>query len=141
VHGTRAPFALPVCPCPTEDGPYAFRPSVPPLGAASVLPEPFEPIRRQLRVAHRRGDRAVPEVVLDRPRILAIVGELVSAAMPQRIFEGRMMDPGGAYFAQLILGRLSGLSARARLCTGTVVSRNARHPLPLRWRRRFGLLT
>jgi hypothetical protein len=34
------------------------------IGAASVPPKPFEPIRRQLRVAHGRGYRAVPEVVL-----------------------------------------------------------------------------
>jgi hypothetical protein len=50
-------------------------------GSPLVLPEPLEPIRRQRRVAHCRGNRAVAEVVLDRPRVLAIVGQLITARM------------------------------------------------------------
>jgi hypothetical protein len=41
------------------------------LRASSVLPEPFEPIRRQLRVAHRAGDGTVAQIVLDSSRVLA----------------------------------------------------------------------
>ena len=31
-------------------------------------------------IAHRRGDRAVAEVMLDRPRVLPVVGQLVPAS-------------------------------------------------------------
>jgi hypothetical protein len=51
----------------------------------SVLPEPLEPIRRQLRVPHRMLDVPVPEVVLDRPRVVAVVGELGAAGVAQHV--------------------------------------------------------
>ena len=60
-----------------------------------VLPEPFETIRRQSRVAHRRRDRAVPEVVLDRSRVLAIVRKLVAAGMPQHVAVDREGEARG----------------------------------------------
>lgn len=40
----------------------------------SVLPETFEPVRRQFRVPGRVLDIAMPEVMLDGSGILAIVG-------------------------------------------------------------------
>jgi hypothetical protein len=45
---------------------------------ASVLPEPFKPIRRESRVAYGRGNRPVAKVVLDRPGILPVIGQLVA---------------------------------------------------------------
>src|SRR5262245_5530089 len=50
-----------------------------------VFPKTFEAIRRQSRVAHSRVDRLVPKVVLDCPRVLAIVCELVAAGVPQHV--------------------------------------------------------
>jgi hypothetical protein len=42
-----------------------------------------KPIRRQSGIAHRRGNRAVAEIMLDRSGILTIVGQLVAAGMAQ----------------------------------------------------------
>ena len=55
------------------------------IGRRSILPEAFEAIRRQSRVTDRRVDRLVPKVVLDCPGVLAVVCELVAAAMPQHV--------------------------------------------------------
>jgi hypothetical protein len=43
-----------------------------PRAGQSDFPEPLEAIRREGRVPHRRGDRAVAEMVLDRPRIVSV---------------------------------------------------------------------
>ena len=43
-------------------------------GAGSIFPEALEPIRRQRGVAHRGRNRAVPEVMLDGPRVVSVVG-------------------------------------------------------------------
>src|SRR5450631_1962621 len=51
----------------------------------SVPPEIFEPHRTQLRVPGRVRDRNVPQPVLDRPGVDAIVGKLVAARMPQHV--------------------------------------------------------
>ena len=51
----------------------------------SVAPEIFEPVRRQLGVAHRVLDVLVAEVGLHRPRVCALVGELVAAGMAQHV--------------------------------------------------------
>src|SRR5262245_53404080 len=50
-----------------------------------VLPERLKPIRRQCRVTDGRVDRLVPEVVLDRSGVLAVVCEFVAAGMPQQV--------------------------------------------------------
>ena len=50
-----------------------------------ILPEPFEPVRRQGGVTDCRRDRAVAEIVLDSSRVLAIICELVAARMPQHV--------------------------------------------------------
>jgi hypothetical protein len=65
------------------------------LREASVLPEVLDPIRRQRGVAHRADDRAVPQVVLDRPRVLAVVGELIAAAMPKHVAVDEKPEPSG----------------------------------------------
>src|SRR6516164_3198895 len=49
----------------------------------SVPPEVFEPGLTQCRVARGVGDRDVPEPVLDRAGVDAVIGELVTAAMPE----------------------------------------------------------
>jgi hypothetical protein len=46
-----------------------------------VLPEAFEPIRSKSCVSHGRDDRSVAEIVLNSPRVLAIIGQLVTAGM------------------------------------------------------------
>jgi hypothetical protein len=50
-----------------------------------ILPEVFEPVRRQGRVAHRGHDRSVAEVGLDGASIVAVIGELEPAGMPQHV--------------------------------------------------------
>ena len=57
------------------------------LGAAAlashlILPEMFEPVGRQRGIAHRRSNAAVAEIVLDGTGVLAVIGQLVAAAMP-----------------------------------------------------------
>jgi nucleotide-binding universal stress UspA family protein len=63
----------------------ADAPLSPRLVGISVLPEPLEPIGRQRRIAHRRRDRSVAEIVLDRARIVPVIGQLVAAAVPQHV--------------------------------------------------------
>ena len=65
----------------------------------SILPKAFEPIRTQFRVAHRVRDVLVPEVLLDRPRVLALTGELKPAGMAQHVRmdrEGELGELAGA---------------------------------------------
>ena len=51
----------------------------------SVLPEPVEPIRREVGIACRVRNVLVAEIVLYRSRIVAIVRELVAASMAQHV--------------------------------------------------------
>jgi hypothetical protein len=62
----------------------------PPGGSAPcrrvlVLPEASEAVIGQRGVADRRCDRPVAQIVLDCPRILAVIGQLVAAAMAQHV--------------------------------------------------------
>src|SRR6516165_4226518 len=50
-----------------------------------ILPEVFEAVRRQGRVADRGHDRAVAEIGLDGARVVAVVGELEPAGVPQHV--------------------------------------------------------
>src|SRR6516165_2971616 len=50
-----------------------------------VLPEVSEPVRRQGRVADRGHDRSVAEISLDGASVVAVVGELEPAGMPQHV--------------------------------------------------------
>jgi hypothetical protein len=61
--------------------------------ATSLLPEPLEPVVRQLAVAHGVGDVLVPEIVLQGSRIVAIVGKFVAAGMTQHV---RMYGKGNS---------------------------------------------
>ena len=48
-----------------------------------VLPEVFEAVRRQDRVADRGHDRSMAEIGLDGASVMAVVSELETAGMPQ----------------------------------------------------------
>jgi hypothetical protein len=50
-----------------------------------ILPEVFEPVRRQGRVADCGHDRSVAEIGLDSASVVAVVGELEPAGMPQHV--------------------------------------------------------
>ena len=50
-----------------------------------ILPEVFEPVRRQGRVADCGHDRSVAEIGLDGASVVAVVGELEPAGMPQHV--------------------------------------------------------
>ena len=69
----------------------------------SILPKAFEPIRTQFRVSHRVRDVLVPEVLLDRARVLAVAGELEPARMPQHVrmdrCSGSHLKPAGLAFS------------------------------------------
>src|SRR5262245_136684 len=68
---------------------------MPALPAAST-PEVLKPVRRQLGVAHRVLDVLVPEPCLQRPGVVAGVGQRVAAAMPQHVrMEWRAGEHGG----------------------------------------------
>src|SRR5262245_7132829 len=53
--------------------------------AEASAPEVLEPVRRQLRVAHRVLDVLVPEICLQRPRVVASVGERVAGSVAQHV--------------------------------------------------------
>ena len=52
---------------------------------ALVFPKMLEPIGRQSGVANRGHDRAVAEIGLDGARVVAVVGELEPAGVPQHV--------------------------------------------------------
>jgi hypothetical protein len=53
--------------------------------ATLVFPEILEPIGRQSGVSDGGHDRAVPEIGLDGASIMAVVGELEPACVPQHV--------------------------------------------------------
>jgi hypothetical protein len=53
----------------------------------------FESVGCQRRVAYRRRNAAVTQVVLDCPGVLAVVGKLVAAAVPQHVAMGKEGKP------------------------------------------------
>jgi len=59
-----------------------------------VRKEAFEPNRRQFRVTDGMLDRRVAEIVLDGPRIVAVIGELVAAGVPQHVDVNREAELG-----------------------------------------------
>ena len=59
-----------------------------------VRKEAFEPNRRQFRVTDGMLDRLVAEIVLDGPRIVAVIGELVAAGVPQHVDVNREAELG-----------------------------------------------
>ena len=50
-----------------------------------IFPEVFESVRSQGRVADRGHDRSVAEIGLDGASVVAVVGELEPAGMPQHV--------------------------------------------------------
>src|SRR6516164_9102146 len=69
-------------------------PSVRPgLRSHLILPKMFEPVGRQRGVAHRQGNAAVAEIVLDGSGVLAVIGQLVSAAMTQHVAMNEKPNP------------------------------------------------
>src|SRR4030081_1681178 len=60
-----------------------------------ILPETLEAIRRQSGVAHRRGNRPVTEIMLDRASVLPVVGQLVPAAVAQHVAVNEKAELGG----------------------------------------------
>jgi hypothetical protein len=51
----------------------------------SILPQPLEPNRRQLRISNGMPNILVAEIGLDGPGIDAIVGHLEPAGVPQHV--------------------------------------------------------
>src|SRR5262249_10711926 len=65
------------------------------LGCRSLIPpKPTEWVGRQCGVARRMIQAFVPEVELNMPRRLAIVRQLVAAAMSQHVDMNRELEPG-----------------------------------------------
>src|SRR6516225_6024629 len=56
-----------------------------PIATNSLSPEVLEPVRGQLGVAHRVLDVFVAEPRLQRPGVVAGIGERVAAAVPQHV--------------------------------------------------------
>lgn len=63
----------------------AFDGGAPVAVAFSVPPEILETLRRKLRISHSVLDVLVAQVVLNGPRIVPIIGELVAAGMPEHV--------------------------------------------------------
>jgi hypothetical protein len=53
--------------------------------AASRAPEIAEPVRRKLGIAHRVLNVLMPEPGLQRPAVVAGIGQRVAAAVPQHV--------------------------------------------------------
>jgi hypothetical protein len=60
----------------------------------TLPPEILEPVRRQFGVPDRVLNVLVAEIGLQRPRILAVVGQLVAARMPQHVRVSFEAEPG-----------------------------------------------
>src|SRR5262245_49234815 len=64
--------------------------------AGSVLPELAETIRRKCHIALRADNGLMPEIGLDRPRILAVIGKLVAGRVPQHVAMDQEAELGGS---------------------------------------------
>jgi hypothetical protein len=59
-----------------------------PIGSRAcglVLPETFEAIGREGRIAGRILNVFMPQIGLERPGVVTVVGELVAAGVPQHV--------------------------------------------------------
>ena len=61
----------------------------------SVPPKVFEAVRRHVGVPDRVLDVLVPKVVLQGPRVVAIIGQLEPAGMAQHVWVDREWHLGG----------------------------------------------
>src|SRR5512135_2282273 len=59
-----------------------------------IVPELLEPIAAELGVADGVLDILVPEVVLNRPGVLAVVGQLETGGMPQHVGMDGQVEAG-----------------------------------------------
>ncbi len=59
-----------------------------------ICPKILEPLRAQLRVAYGVMDILVPQVVLDRPGIMPVIGQLETGGMPQHVRMHRKANLG-----------------------------------------------
>ena len=82
----------------------------------SIPPEILEPALCQVPIACAVLNISMPEVWLDRPGVLSVVGQLVAGCMTQQVRVDRKLD------ARLPSGASYDLSHRMRLsrCTGNV---------------------
>ena len=55
---------------------------------SSVLPERLEAIRRQFCIPDRMLNVPMTKVLLKRPRVVAVIGELEPAGMPEHVGVG-----------------------------------------------------
>ena len=55
------------------------------LSVLSVLPERIEPVRTQLGIPDGVLNVLMPQIVLDRPSVVPIVGELEACAVPEHV--------------------------------------------------------
>jgi hypothetical protein len=81
------------------------------FGNHSISKKFLEPLRRQGGIARRILNIAMPEIRLDRTRIMAVVGELIAAGMPQHVG----MMPGSATTFDARLGRAIKMSKQGPL--------------------------
>jgi hypothetical protein len=68
-----------------SDSTTAIRARIGPGQPTSVPPERLEPVGRQVRVAGRVCDVLVAEVVLNRSRVLPVVGQFVAGRVSQHV--------------------------------------------------------
>jgi hypothetical protein len=69
---------MPIAGVPTRRGPTGS-------AAGSVAPKPLEPVGRQVCIPYRMSDILVTKVMLERPRIVPLVGQLVAAGVPEHV--------------------------------------------------------
>jgi hypothetical protein len=62
----------------------------------SLAPEVLEPVRRQCRVDGRARDRPMAEPSLDRPGVVALVGQRVAAGVAQHVGMGLDLKLGAS---------------------------------------------
>ena len=70
-------------------------------GWMSIPPEILEPARRQVPIACGVLNISMPEVWLDRPGVLSVVGQFVAGCMTQHVRVDRKLDarlPSGASY-------------------------------------------
>src|SRR5713101_5412209 len=59
-----------------------------------VFPESFEPARRQLGIADGVRDISVAQVLLDRPRVVPLIGQLETAGVAEHVGMNREGEAG-----------------------------------------------
>jgi hypothetical protein len=84
-----------------------------------IAPEILEPICRQFGVAGGMLNVAVPQIMLDRPRVLPVVGQLVAGGVAQHVgWTGNSM-PASRPARATILRTASAQSGALRSLTNT----------------------